>query len=120
MHPVRGDALLRRNRRRYARPPRVDRREGQRAVVILAIRVRVALAEVLLVAGGDLVLDEADDVGECERLLADSTSQDVLMEIRFRAVCICCNKTRKGKSVKGKNASVNKALGSFKGLCESR
>lgn len=52
-----------------------------------------ALAVVLLVALQDLVLDELDDVGEGERLLAGATSEDVLRGhgIVLRRVGICKN-----------------------------
>lgn len=94
VHPA-ARRLLSRYGRRYARPPRVDGGQRQGVVVVVSFPFRageaVAAGEVLLVAGGHLVLDEADDVGEGERLLADAACQDVLVAVRLRPVCVCCN-----------------------------
>jgi hypothetical protein len=78
-----------------ARPPRVYGGEGQRPVLVVPLPVGggEALSEVLFVARGDFVLDEAHDVGEGERLLAHAAGQDVLVAVGAGSLCVCCNKT---------------------------
>ena len=84
-----------------AGPAGVYAREGQRPVVVVALSLAAAeaLTEVLLVARGYLVLDEADDVREGEGLLADAAGQDILVGVGVCPVCVCCNKSEREKRI---------------------
>lgn len=93
MHPA-ARGFFAGDRSGNAGPPRIDSGQGQSPILVVAFAVctREALSEVLLIAGRYFMLNKADNIGECEGLLADAAGKDVLVVVDSGAVCVCCNK----------------------------
>lgn len=96
MHPISSDFFTG-NWSRYTRPPRINWRQRKISIIPISIPVVIrgetlANTEIFFVAGADFVLDESDDIRECERFLTTTASQDVLVGVTFYAICVCCNR----------------------------